>query len=835
MDKIRYILALNNIRISDSVKARILNDIHKNAAEEKKPLSKKKLRPFIIAAASVLLVLAVIVTAAVITRKDPDGPQSTDTVSPGSDSADETGTIETVPQDIGLFTVVPLYANDDMYSLFLETTKYILPCKNGFLLSDNWSEILTFFNTGAASANDVCDTMFAFYSGTDRVFTKNYAAAYAEYEDDGALELIENAAMLEKKGIHQRQIPVLTCRHGTFEYLLVMTVFEENLAGSGDRTLYDRYGEVTGWYSGGSFTFYRDGIVKTECALYKIRVENGVPVIYGKSDVKLKIKLSSEQSSFSSPLGYLTFDAPGNSEYAYLSSADLVVDGRWINLVCDEGTDIRSFNGSEKANSVLSTYHFKTGFEPGSGYDRKTLCRIINELDLQWFFPMYKRESGNGGVTIIGAGIKKKGLQLRADSALSSVLYPYISSDMSDVHYASYAPSDITDEGRSIYLHYDPTGSDIPYFQANSADLPIFEVYIDGNTGDVTPKNITVAQLGALVQGEAVKDNAFEFYYTDLYENKTVPDERSSVYPFSADLAPLMIGADSVISSVSGAPVLREGLYDELSALLDTELKMPDPGVIKNRGKIFGSLFVGLGERRHRVTAYSLEEDIIYYSDSDNIRVTAYPVDEDIIYYSDNIGDIRSWTLTISEGVSLYDADPDGLIYAIRANGYRYCFDNTDPDTLSVITKDGVLLYVGPSLRKPLDTDGTGRYRYEEIRDGMMIGTYVFINRIILPHMPVSEVSFDEDGSTVTVYGSDNAASGVTFPIKRGGNVRYYYYRDGSVKHVGADGVVYWDDIPSDDTKITYGFKDGSVNILFLYGVTEESGISTADITAEEA
>ncbi|MBP5207136.1 MAG: hypothetical protein J6330_01615, partial [Clostridia bacterium] len=284
MNKVRYILDLNNVLPSAAVRGQVHAQVAKviaAAEESKKPKKAKKAKnkkpndPK--SKRRVLTVIAVIAAAAAVgavvfavARRIRETPRHG-----GEDSSTVPSGAEADPVRLDAYPVTPLYAGDKDYSDLLAAIKYTLLGSDGIVLmneagkdrlalgyADDTNASVSRIVRGIYAASDHGDCLIESYEGL--VSTTGDRKILLEYQ----------------KGFDP--VIVAAKRSGTFEYLIVIDVDR-----GADGSFSTHFSSKAGRLVDGVYMFYPDVLEHENADVYKIRFECGHPVIYEKVQVYL--------------------------------------------------------------------------------------------------------------------------------------------------------------------------------------------------------------------------------------------------------------------------------------------------------------------------------------------------------------------------------------------------------------------------------------------------------------------------------------------------------------------------------------------------------------------
>ena len=301
--------------------------------------------------------------------------------------------------------------------------------------------------------------------------------------------------------------------------------------------------------------------------IYKIRIEAGVPVIYAKYAVaagKFKTYESIDTADAFFAAGVKTkarYNGDEKVESARFSAGSAIIE-----FVCEENYIWSQVFSNKSASSKYTPvtdiaslsdcpYYFPSYDKNSNLCSRKTVCDIINEYGLQWFFPMYVTEE-NGVVRILGDGIVTGKRVYALEHIYSSTMSRLIGTEYENNVYTSYYdPSETGGELSAIGLCYLPETCDTPYFNRsyfNSDHVMMVVTVKNGKIGqyfkvdDPVPSSaepiVSSDYMSELYMGKPVDFSTLEPIFTTDYPY--VKDSYDTYYPtrpFDIKYLPLLV------------------------------------------------------------------------------------------------------------------------------------------------------------------------------------------------------------------------------------------------------------------------------------------------------
>jgi hypothetical protein len=389
----------------------------------------------------------------------------------------------------------------------------------------------------------------------------------------------------------------------------------------------------------------------------------------------------------------------------------------------------------------------------------KVYCDIINRYGLQWFFPMFETDNGDGSMTIIGDAITGGKRVLTLPSLISSTMVSLVVPSMTDEYYRyhslySYSSGMISDPSQSderVDLYYSPNYTDRPFFNAS---------YFDG--GDFLT-SITVKSGGEMYENAILKKDVIEAMKTSgaaepvnvLYTGEFlyVKDKGFRNYPqrpLSADLLAFIDPEE-----------LNDGLWSLYNSL-GTELDHPGYIKMANAEK---RLTLG-----HRTVSVFGEREQTYYKEN---GLTEFELEA-------GVTNKRVVVLSAFEQLGVYDCliDIAGSVFGfMRGDGTMLFFNNGfEPDLgMTITSSDGKFLSVMNSGAEPAyENEYEGFYRYKK-ENGIMFGSAAAILRWADDLTPVSE-AYGQDGDIYLVSPVYESTARLPVRVRQGYSHDVYYY-----------------------------------------------------------
>ena len=433
MNKVRYILDLNNVLPSAAVRGQVHAQVAgaiaaaeeakrpKKAANKKQKGSKSKRR--------VLTVIAIIAAAAAVgavifavTRraKKPD-PQH------GG---------ETEPLLLDAYPLRPMYTTDKDYSDLLAAVKYTR------LEEDN--SILV--NTAGISR-----LKYGYSSDQDADMSKVIMGIYA-MSDNGDAENIDfdkiqgvNKRIEQLHDYHYGFDPIIVAakQAGSFEYLIVIDVNRED-----DGYFSTHYSSKAGRIFNGVYMFYPDVLEHENADVYKIRFERGHPVIYERKSLHLEnfVKYNVNAVTINE---IDRFSNTENNMRADIAYSGVTPNDCPYTFALPRTYDTPPLYSEDPLHD--------TGARLAARVSRSEICQIINRTSNgQWFIPLDVYADDELKLkSIVGINI-----------SYTSAIYGTETGKEERRKFVT-SQSTINDEA---YLYYSPSTSDRPYLHKNFSE-----------------------------------------------------------------------------------------------------------------------------------------------------------------------------------------------------------------------------------------------------------------------------------------------------------------------------------------------------------------------------
>ena len=733
MDKISYILDLTNVTMPDNVRAETEKKI-RGAEEAYEKKRGRKTALLIIASVLAFAALVLFVFLIVKTAQRPDTPDDTQTTEISGTNAET----QTDPPEshAGSYIFASLYDGTQLYTPLKTAAQLFIPYGDQIITADDLSPLSQYFDSQYVTADRMCDTFFAFYeSGCVRNIN-----SISQYSDD-ELEQIKKdlLKMNDYNGLYHDEIILLSAKNGTFEYLFTVSVMTDKAPGDllqpGVRVYdLDRH-QIGECYEDNSYGC-RYKITKTafehlNFSIYKIRIEMGLPVIYGKYSVNNEELFMPENEMQSGFIGIGLVTSDMNSEDSVIKCGNFKVEKSIVALTPDEnnmsapiGTGIerkvaataQTLPVDPASDSVIDAldviplcdYPYSLPIYGETKYtcNRKDACRIINQLGLQWFFPMYVTQTANG-LLVIGDGIKTGANAFGTDHIYSSIMYRLYGTEYEDGIYTTYY-GNLNEDGdlfgnTSMYnvgVCYFPQTCDRPYFDSSyfEKDHALIKVLIkDGVVKESTaiPDDKLAEQLRSSLNVTPLKPTkAADYVYI-----KDPNYNYSPARPFSAELTQFLE------EELTKTPDLFEGLGFS----------------VKPYNRIDNSFYsvLSLGYRKMNITA--VHEEIIQYKEWDREEP------------------LKQYTVYAYEEKGRFVIDTSGCIYGIKAEDGAYVFTTYRAcNTICVMAEgDNVIYsYCGDSSGNYIDGSLNGVRDITEHGPGWGAVSYI-ISRTINNQAPI--------------------------------------------------------------------------------------------------
>lgn len=790
MNKIHYILDLTGIKMPENVKKETAEKIKTSEQTYQKKHGRKKAA---VVLASVFAFTVLVISAAVIVNailsNHATGPDITtddviditETDAPGAEVHEEKYYIFDRP-----------YNGYYRYDIFKTVISLIKPYENDILLTaSDLSPLYRYFGNNEISADDLCETFFAFYEkGSVINFAKIPEHSSVIYEKTGEKFSSNDQSLwfyAAPDELHFEEIILMTAKNGTFEYLLTLPVNTANTY------IYDRNTGTRkiGKIKDGKYYISQQYIEEAEANVYKIRFEAGLPVIYAKYTLPQGNMVLSNGSIFFT--GLQADETDGESKT--VKSGHFIINNNIIEFKCEENDMInpvyteRGLNNlSQAKNLSLCEYPYSLpAYDKNSGLcGRKTVCDIINMYDLQWFFPMYVKTLDNGMVQIIGEGITTGDEAYMAESAITSTVHRIYGTAYENNIYTTYGinmrliqpylsstpQNDLPDY--SVGLCYMPETCDAPYFDRSYFDADRMHMIITLKDNEI----VTLAydsvypgyakQISSDMLPEYVTDitdiSEFEpLFHSDLPYIKDSGDMYSPTRPFDVKYLPLL--SDETVNT----PELfkRFGLsvpeYEHINGYLSN---------------------LTLGHREICVT------------DAETIKSSGY-------------------TAAAYEEINGYITDMAGLLCGIAGPSGVCMFTTVEPCfELTLKAENGCVTYLSYQSDIYSDTSdnefqGLELYSGEESY-GIGADTFLYMLYKAGEKAPVTDmfgIEYDSNtGTYKTRINVMNLPDNEVFGVKNG-DKRIYHYYDNVTKTV-QNGRVTW---LCEDNHYMYGFSQHSI------------------------
>ena len=766
IDKIRYILDLNNIRMPSEIRDAALEDTVKEEKQEN-----KKRRVWLVAvivAVALAVVSALLFAVVTVIKNHKNSDVDPGAVVPGipADTArtDET-TVPSVPgvQDDTIYRFSALNPVAGMhYGYFKLIISQVNISDNAVLyVPEDTTDLQLLFgqNKQSKDIDAICETVFAFYEpGCIR-----YIDSISDYSTDEAKrikDLSEKDAIMRSAGLMPYNEILMSTKFGTFEYLLTCHFY---LDGSNNVFNSDRV--YLGTMEDGALRLRADSIGLSEMTVYKIRVENSIPVIYDCTVVDSMYLHQSALPEFDeAPMTQSGIGTYLNDTLYGLYTSDIAKVRTVSSAIfpCAYGAVklTNSTTPTENTSKQICDYPYSMPVKRGKVY-----CDIINRYGLQWFFPMFETDNGDGSMTIIGDAITGGKRVLTMPSLISAAMVPlaFVTPSMTDEYYryhslSSYSSGMISDSPQSyerVDLYYSPNYTDRPFFNAS---------YFDG--GDLLTA-VTVKSGGEMYENAILKKEVIETMKTSyaaepvnvLYTGEFlyVKDKDFRNYPqrpLSADLLAFIKPEE-----------LGDGLFDMYESL-GTEPEHPGYIRILN-----GEDRLSIG---HRTVSVFSKQEQTYYKEN---GLTEFELEA-------GVTNKRVVVLSAFEQLSEYGCliDIAGRAFGfMRGDGTMLFFNNGfEPDLgITVTSSDGKLLSVMNSGAEAAHANEfSGFYRYKK-ENGIMLGSAALFLKRADDLTPVYE-AYGQDGDIYVVSPVIEAWKKLPLRLQDSSDIYYYNIPDES-------------------------------------------------------
>ena len=725
MDKIKYILSLNNIKMSDDAKKEIRDKLIVSKFEYAKKKRKKVITVITVVVLSALLIAGAAFLAVHLARtfSGTDEPV-TDVVvitAPPMTTVTDTPYPRTDPPvTANTLIVAPLYNFYDNYDIFRAAVSCMIPTEEGdtVVLSGDKSRLARYFGEQAED-EELCETLFAFYD-------RGNAFRYDSIPEERAYaqKIADKFAMASDGYMERTEIIALAAKCGSFEYLLTFSLLEPADGYNGvDHSVFNTDGNIVGGYvSGTGYCFDKEMFHTVSANVYKVRMEYGVPVIYQRTEIAF-----SNVEYDSGDLVARASDANVTFTDGVLSTGTFYTQSRNFMLLSTKENDMISIAGAVDISSAYP-YSYPKGDETDV-FSRKMICDIINEFDLQWFFPYYLIQS-QVTTKVIGAGITTPTDSERIYSSVSYI------ADGSGIYFDLLA-NRITEP-----FYYDPQICDRPYFSYyfinNKGGLPMCEI-------DLVQRTVTMCDTGkyppAAYKNDGLSEGEFEFYYLSMADKKN-----TEAHPFTGYGADLLPFCDSVAWTPESA--ITDRLHLKLyKSVYQLEINFNDDDTVS-----FADYYI----MTKKMTALGITDVTNGYTVNDGKKYY-------IVFAYHNIGD--------------FIADINGLIVGVRVNGDAYLFDTVSPlfEFLIIADEDGYLLYMGPESELWEDNSGMSGidYRFKKTQSGAYYGTFVHAVSINRPYDMI--LSMKEEGYEINAETALLTNKAIYHPVRSGSRMKYSY------------------------------------------------------------
>ena len=769
MDKIKYILAINNIKMTDGAKNRIsgaLSSLDAKAKEQTKAKKRKNIRVTVLAVLLSALMLAGVVFGAVMLIKAkinaPHTPALTDTEYYPPDVTTEHPGDQT--PEYGYYTVNPQYEYNDSYNIFRDALSVIkIGGDGGVAVNTDVSSLYPYFG-GEITCYDLCRTVTSFCCDINMIRPTNPSQILIQSMlPTEAQSALGTSYILEQSGKEERELIALTARDGTFEYLLTFTVYVEKVKPysstvSWERKLYNFGGEAVGFLEGEStYRIKKEAFDTLTASVYKIRFERGIPVIYQQRAIDIKSYGIHEGVVVSDrgvmDEGFVINDNGRNLNV--LTGASFILDAETVVIFSNAEQDMTSAVNAG-AGGVFGDYPYtvQTHGNDNTDLSKNTVTKIINALQLQWFIPMYSVRD-ESGLHVTGAGItvgnsvgKAGGFRIIGMNNTPS--------------FAAYSGG-----GYNVSLYYNGTVSDRPYFTEIDFMnlLPLTEVTVS-YSGEITSVRVIRDPVKQFSDhgmiGSDLPDTILDF---DMFY---VVDKNKEAYspttPFSAWLMPYLTKQEQTAQE------------NELLQLLGVRITPTEQITLADQ-----------------TTGQKKESP--YYTEWRSMKLTGV-----------NSGELRkiggkTYKYDHADVYSQegnYIADALGVICGYTENGRAYYFNTYTPAFgIVVLSCDGEFMYIGCG-----EDIGVGRmtqthYSFEETDCGLMLGSLLasLSSESNIVYSPITDVKFSEDNYIMLeFYFTMSYPKSGRYPVTQNGCATYRFdYADMAVSNTG---LVFWEFSP---------------------------------------
>ncbi len=810
-NKIRYSLKLTNIHMTDDACEVISKKLKTAYADASKRKLKKRAVIFGAVFAAVLLLIAGVVVVSKLRGTQTDITP----LLPATLPADETTGPKIDPPVVDDYVyITPLYQNDRDYGFFKDVTQLVKINGTEIGVSEDISAMYQYFNTTDLSHGDLCLTVTSFLSDLNSIIIYNPLRSMPEDCSDemrALLSDIKKAYDGRNSGIYQRECIALTAKYGTFEYLLTFTYYVEahidpilssSMLDSANSVIYNSVGEAIGRFQNGELKIKKSRLGSLHASIYKIRFENGIPVIYGRKTVEKDELKDARDTNTEDILGItpfgLVFAHNTLPEYkTVLTSATLSFTGN--TAVCfTSDTNAMKNDMSPPASGISFIYSAPTGIDGTSSVSRSEVTEIINSFNLQWFIPMYRSEMPYSKV-IIGAAIALDREDPLIFKNIESSSAMRLISTEKGVTFADF----YTRERKPVY--YNGSKYDRPYFASKSSFDELTLLKISNVNGALTCEPVSAEYVinNFIKQGWKLRDDAQTFIYPYLVNagnygyvtpGTTKPLSMWLLPYVDSALRPGYLGSE-LLESLNVTPAVPGKLVTEYGAL---------PRYNVNMREMYGY------------------HDAETYSEEDNCKYDLF-----IVY----------------ELSSFFCIDIYGRMTGLVVDG-DYCpFDTTSSifeTGMYVISRDGEFVYMGPpdgvAAYNMFEFEYTPNYKMTEC--GLMLGTLLdaLQNEEYMEYLPVIRI-YENHLETYFDVCTVEKLSYVIYPVVENGE-KAYHYDNGIVKYVDAGGS-HWTSGSGDASAIAntftciiyYDSEKAALRVINGYIPPAETGVIRYDMT----
>ncbi len=681
MNKIRYILDLSNMTATDEA----ADALRRAAADaDLKRKKRRAVRKAVLIAAAVIAVAAAVTAAVFAVSRASKQPDTRDRV-----------------------TIYYISQESHYHELFLFTAAHTRITGQGEVIMSQryYSDYAQYFGTTDAGI------LPSLYYGAYRFIPCETEMASARAEVRAAKSELLNLP----DGVQTIIIGIST--HGSYEYFLTLDVVPVQTGQNDNGPVYDMYspdGELIGQSTNSRrllnkpcLTFTPGYDYLSGARVYKTRMEYGTYVIYG-------VYNAADAASAS-----VSFDGNGEPVFTVIPEDGSVVFRTHDTIVFNKYDPYRSSYEIYPAcyDVTFTSDHF--------GWDKTVLGRICEQLDLQWFMPMFEFETADGGVVIVGDALRLSEPQPLADS-MGQLLSRYGSDGSFAYNYDYYDECD-------------------PRFAEDFCDIDTFTaVYFEnGSLADVL--TVTLDELEKMLENSG-RDTLPYGAYTASYPVFKYEHFEGGVYMYPFSLGRLSL--------------LTEKLPDRYCTLFERlGMNTPDPErviVLRDYYAVFDS-----HEEPQLITIDPIS--FHYKADGRTITVTGEP-ETTVLTGADG----TVYTVTAVPGhrrIGNYVCDLDGRIFGLATKSGLIPFDHcgTREDELFIVSdSDGTVLYVTTDEIVP----EYGRYPFETLVGAVSFDTlsavYAFSD-----YGYISKITEAEDGVWEFTYNSPYVFYPyMTYPIR---------------------------------------------------------------------